>query len=86
MSRIATAVDIHLVQTSGEEWEVRVDPSWDCVGYITHCGGCYEAIDVLPPYEVALVDDLDEALERITGSLGQAGEALLGAYTAAHTR
>ncbi|NQX34101.1 hypothetical protein [Herbiconiux sp. VKM Ac-2851] len=83
MSRLAPAtVDVHLVQTSVLEWEVRVDPTWDCVGYITRCPDGYEAIDVLPPYEVVLTTELDDAFDRIRDTL-TTGDAVVAAYTAA---
>ena len=83
MSRLAPAtVDVHLVQTSGLEWEVRVDPTWDCIGYTTRCAEGYEAIDVLPPYEVVLTPELDDAFGRIRDTLA-AGDAVVAAYTSA---
>lgn len=86
MSRLApTTVDVHLVQTSGAEWEVRVDPTWDCVGYITRCDIGFEAIDVLPPYDVALVPELDEAFARIRDTLS-ADDPVLAAFTAVSPR
>lgn len=86
MSRVApTIVDVHLVQIGGAEWEVRVDPTWDCVGYITRCGADFEAIDVLPPYEVALVHELDEAFGLIRETLS-VDDPVVAAFTTAVPR
>ncbi|MCS5721026.1 hypothetical protein N1028_02080 [Herbiconiux sp. CPCC 203407] len=75
-------VDVEVAHPTRDEWEVHLTSSWACVGFVTRMGSVFESIDVLPPYEVGLCGDLEEALQVIYATLGDSNAPLLSAYSA----
>ncbi|MCS5732475.1 hypothetical protein [Herbiconiux daphne] len=70
-----------LDRSSATEWSVLLTSSLACVGYVTDLGhGLFEAIDVLPPYRVAVVDGFDDAVDEILATIQVANESILSAY------
>jgi hypothetical protein len=77
-----TIVDVEVVHPTANEWEVHLADGGACVGFVTRLGSVFEYIDVLPPYEVFVCRDLEEALSEIYATLGDDNAAILSAYRA----
>jgi hypothetical protein len=75
-----TIVDVEVVHPTADEWEVHLADGGACVGFVTRLGSVFEYIDVLPPYEVFLCHELEEALAEIYATLGDDNAAILAAY------
>jgi hypothetical protein len=87
VSRVAeSAVGTRVVHPADDEWEVQLASSGDCVGYVTRYDELFEAIDVLPPYEVTVAFDLDHALQCIYATLDEPNGPIIAAYAACPAR
>jgi hypothetical protein len=78
MTQVAFATQV--IQTSPAEWEVRVEPSWDCVGHISRTRAGFEVIQILPPYLMTQVGDLGEALRCIRATLDAGDDSIAAVY------
>ena len=73
--------DVRVERRTDTEWDVCLASSRVCVGYVTDLGDGFEAIDVLPPYRVAVRSRLEEALAEILDTIAEENESILAAYT-----